>query len=106
MFLGKIVGTAVATIKTPELTGTKLLVVQPVNENGQPVGNLQVVADATQAGVGDTVFMVRAREAALSLQQDDKFVPVDLAAIGVVDTVNVDTSIKDFELKPGYSKFS
>ena len=106
MFLGKIVGTAVATIKTPELTGTKLLVVQPLNEHGQPVGNLQVVADATQAGIGDTVFMVRAREAALGLQQEDKFVPVDLAAIGVVDTVDVDASIKDFELKPGYSKFS
>ena len=103
MLLGKIVGTAVATIKTPELTGVKLLVVQPLDKNQQPVGNLQVAADATQAGIGDTVFMVRAREAALSLEET--FVPVDLAAIGFVDTVDVDESIKDFELAFGYSNF-
>jgi ethanolamine utilization protein EutN len=105
MFLGKIVGTAVATIKTPEITGVKLLVVQPVNKKLQPLGNLQVAADATQAGVGDTVFMVRAREAALALP-DETFVPVDLAAVGVVDTVSIDKSIKDFELSLGYSKFN
>lgn len=104
MLLGKIVGTAVATIKTPELTGVKLLVVQPLNENKQPVGTLKVAADATQAGVGDIVFMVRAREAALALP-DETFVPVDLAAIGIVDTINIDKSINNFELSPGYSKF-
>jgi len=105
MLLGKIVGTAVATIKTPELTGVKLLVVQPLNKQQQPTGNLQVAADATQAGIGDTVFMVRAREAALSLA-DETFVPVDLAAIGIVDTVNLDESIKNFELSSGYSRFA
>jgi len=103
MLLGKIVGTAVATIKTPELEGVKLLVVQLLDKNQQPIGNLQVAADATQAGIGDTVFMVRAREAALSLEKT--FVPVDLAAIGFVDTVDVDQSITNFELPSGYSKF-
>jgi len=103
MLLGKIVGTAVATIKTPELQGVKLLVVQPLDKNQQPIGNLQVAADATQAGIGDTVFMVRAREAALSLEKT--FVPVDLSAIGFVDTVDIDESIKNFELPFGYSKF-
>ena len=105
MLLGKIVGTAVATIKTPELTGVKLLVVQLLNKNRQPVGNLQVAADATQAGIGDVVFMVRAREAALSLK-DETFVPVDLAAIGIVDTVNIDESINIFELPYGHSRFN
>lgn len=104
MFLGKIVGNAVATIKTPELTGVKLLVVQPLNRSLEPAGKLQVAADATQAGVGDIVFMVRAREAALALEQT--FVPVDLAALGVVDTVDIDRSIKNFELARGYSRFS
>ena len=104
MLLGKIVGTAVATIKTPELTGVKLLVVQLLNKKQQPVGNLQVAVDVTQAGVGDLVFLVQAREAALSLENN--FVPVDLAAIGVVDTVDIDTSIQNFELPFGYSRFT
>lgn len=104
MLLGRIVGTAVATIKTPELTGVKLLMVQLVNKHLEPIGNLQVAADATQAGYGDIVFMVRAREAAMALE--NTFVPVDLAAIGVVDTVDVDTSIKNFELPSGYTRFA
>ena len=103
MLLGKIVGTAVATIKTPELEGVKLLVVQLLDKYQQPVGNLQVAADATQAGVGDTVILIRAREAALSLEKT--FVPVDLAVVGVVDTVNVDETITDFELQTGYTVF-
>ena len=103
MLLGKIVGTAVATVKTPKLAGVKLLVVQPLDKNQEPVGALQVAADATQAGVGDIVFMVRAREAALALTET--FVPIDLAAIGIVDTVNIDNSINTFELSAGYSKF-
>ncbi len=104
MFLGKIVGTAVATIKSPGLEGVKLLLVQPVNKFLEPSGNLQVAADATQAGYGDVVILVRAREAALALETT--FVPVDLAAIGVVDTVDVDKSIQDFALSPGYTQFA
>lgn len=103
MLLGRIVGTAVATIKAPGLAGVKLLVVQPLNEAQKPVGTLQVAADVMQAGVGDIVFMVRAREAALALEET--FVPVDLAVIGIVDRVDIDQSLKNFELPLGYSKF-
>jgi microcompartment protein CcmK/EutM len=104
MLLGKIVGTAVATIKTPDLSGVKLLVVQPLNRNLAPLGNLQVAADATQAGYGDVVVMVRAREAALALET--KFVPIDLAAVGVVDTVDINQSIQNFELSFGYTQLA
>jgi microcompartment protein CcmK/EutM len=104
MLLGKIVGTAVATIKTAELTGVKLLVVQLLDQHQKPVGNLQVAADAAQAGVGDTVFLVRAREAALALEES--FVPVDLTALGVVDIVTIDPSLTDFVLPTGYTRFS
>jgi ethanolamine utilization protein EutN len=103
MLLGKIIGTAVATIKTPGLAGVKLLVVQLLDKNQQPIGAPKVAADATQAGVGDLVFLVRAREAALALE--DTFVPVDLTAIGIVDQVNIDESLKNFELPTGLSRF-
>ena len=104
MLLGKVVGSAVATIKTADLAGVKLQIVQILNKAQEPIGNLQVAADGTQAGVGDMVFMVRAREAALSLEKT--FVPVDLAIVGIIDQVNIDKSLEDFELATGYSKFS
>jgi hypothetical protein len=36
---------------------------------------------------------------------EEPFVPVDLAAIGIVDRVDIDASIQNFELPPGYSRF-
>ncbi|MFN7035299.1 MAG: EutN/CcmL family microcompartment protein [Bellilinea sp.] len=88
MLLGIVKGNAVCTIKYPGTQGLKLLVVQPVNKYLQPLGGLQVAADIVHAGEGDLCVMVRAREAALALP-DEKFVPIDLALVGIVDELEV-----------------
>jgi len=88
MLLGIVKGTAVSTLKYPGLEGLKLLVVQPVNRHLEAVGALQVAADVVQAGAGDVCVMVRSREAALAMPQV-KFVPVDLALVGIVDQLDV-----------------
>ena len=88
MLLGMVKGTAVCTIKYPGTEGLKLLVVQPLDRHLQPVGVLQVAADVVQAGLGDLCVMVRSREAALAMP-DVKFVPVDLALVGIVDELEV-----------------
>jgi ethanolamine utilization protein EutN len=70
------------------------------------VGALQVAADVVDAGIGDLCVMVRSREAALALP-DIKFVPVDLALIGIVDelTVRPDDEF-DFTLKRGWNQLT
>ncbi len=83
MYLAKVIGTVVATTKAEGLTGTKLLLVEPVTKGGQKNGEVHVAADATQAGVGNLVSCVGSREAALALSPS--FVPVDAAIIGIVD---------------------
>lgn len=88
MLLGIVKGTAVSSIKYPGLEGLKLLVVQPVNRKLVPVGGVQVAVDVVQAGPGDVCVMVRSREAALAMPEI-KFVPVDLALVGVVDQLDV-----------------
>jgi ethanolamine utilization protein EutN len=88
MLLGIVKGTAVSTIKYPGLEGLKLLVVQPVNRRLEPVGGVQVAVDVVQAGPGDVCVMVRSREAALAMPEI-KFIPVDLALVGVVDQLDV-----------------
>lgn len=85
MLLGRVVGSAVATTKIEGLAGTKLLVIQPLDRARQPKGNLQVAVDVVQAGPGDTVVLVRSREASLAL--DHKGLAVDLACIGIVDSI-------------------
>jgi ethanolamine utilization protein EutN len=106
MLLGRVKGTAVCTLKYPGTEGLKLLIVQPLNKHLEPVGALQVAADVVDAGIGDLCVMVRSREAALSLP-DIKFVPVDLALIGIVDelTVRPDDEF-DFTLKRGWNQLT
>jgi ethanolamine utilization protein EutN len=88
MLFGRVHGSAVCTIKYPGIEGVKLLVVQPLDRHLQPVGGMQVAADIVQAGIGDLCVMVRSREAALAMR-DIKFVPVDLALVGIVDELDV-----------------
>jgi len=105
MLLGRILGSAVCTIKYPDLDGIKLLTVQPLNKNLQPVGRVQVAADVVDAGPGDLVVMVRAREASLALP-GVKFVPVDLACVGVVDELDIQRAGLSFEIEPGQNRFA
>ena len=106
MLLGRVRGTAVCTLKYPGTEGLKLLVVQPLNKKLEPVGPLQVAADVVQAGIGDLCVMVRSREAALAMPEV-KFVPIDLALVGIVDELAV-RSEEDFDLtmKPGWNSYT
>lgn len=83
MFLGRVIGQVVATIKAPGLEGAKLLVVQPLDAAGELLGAPVVACDQAQAGPGDHVFCVDKREATLAMP--DPFVPVDAAIVGIVD---------------------
>ena len=86
MQLARVIGTVVATIKSPGLEGVKLLIVQPLDAQREPVGNPVVAADAVHmAGPGELVYVVAAREAALAMPEP--FVPVDHAIVGIVDAV-------------------
>jgi ethanolamine utilization protein EutN len=106
MLFGRVTGNAVCTLKYPGTEGLKLLVVQPLNRRLEPVGALQVAADVVQAGIGDLCVMVRSREAALAMPEI-KFVPVDLALVGIVDELDVRPDEDfDFTLKRGRNSFS
>ncbi len=105
MLFGRVKGSAVCTIKYPGIEGVKLLVVQPLNKKLEPIGWAQVAADIVHAGAGDLCVMVRSREAALAMR-DEKFVPIDLALIGIVDELTVKPDGEfDYLLKSGENKF-
>ncbi len=85
MQLAKVKGTVVATTITEGLEGVKLLLIQPLNHALEKAGGTVVACDTVMAGVGDLVFFVKSREAALAL--DPWFVPVDATIVGIVDSV-------------------
>ncbi len=106
MLFGRVMGSAVCTVKYPGTEGLKLLVVQPLNKRLESVGALQVAADVVEAGPGDLCVMARSREAALAMPVV-KFVPVDLALVGVVDDLEVRPDGEfDFTLRKGWNQYT
>jgi len=106
MLLGRVKGTAVCSFKYTGTEGLKLLVVQPLDKNLQPVGGLQVAVDVVQAGPEDLCVMVRSREAALAMP-DIQFVPVDLALVGIVDELNIRPDGEfDMQMRPGWVSYT
>ncbi len=83
MQLAKVLGEVVATIKDPNLTGAKLLVLQPIAPDGSAYGRTLVALDSVGAGVGEHVFFVRGREAAFPFYPAEP--PADASIVGIVD---------------------
>ena len=90
MFLARVVGTVVATRKDPKLTGSKLLIVVPVDPDGEPEGGYVVAVDTVDAGVKETVLVARGSSARMAEGMKD--LPVDASIIGIVDHADVDES--------------
>ena len=86
MKLGRIIGSVMCTVKDPGLEGAKLLLLQPVDEQGKAYGDPLIACDTVQAGPGDLVLWEGGREAAMTLP--DPFNPADAAVMGIVDRVD------------------
>lgn len=86
MKLARVIGNVVATRKHPCYLGHKLLVVQPVDENGVDCGASFLSCDTVQAGPGDLVLVEQEGNTARQLlgNRDDPFHSV---IVGVVDRV-------------------
>jgi ethanolamine utilization protein EutN len=82
--LAVVVGDVVATVKDENLTGIKLLLLQPIAASGEAAGRTLVALDSVGAGVGEHVFFVRGREAAFPFYPGEP--PTDAAVVGIVDS--------------------
>ena len=96
MKLARVIGTVVATVKHSTFDGQKILMIQPLDGELRPDGKPIAAIDSVQAGPGDLVHWIMARESCYVLP--DWFAPVDASITGIVDIVNVeDVGIKDRE---------
>jgi microcompartment protein CcmK/EutM len=63
--------------------GLKLLILQPLTPAGEAVGRTLIAVDSAGAGVGETVFFVRGKEASFPFYPVEA--PVDAGIVGIVD---------------------
>lgn len=89
MVLGRVIGTLVSTVKHKDYNGLKILVVQPVDEEGKPQGHSFVAVDTVQAGVGDLVLVIREGNGARQIFKKP-ILPIRSVIVGVVDEVYVE----------------
>ena len=81
MFLGKVIGTVVATAKDEALHGRKLLLVRRASD-----ASALVAIDAVGAGAGETVYICRGREASFAFSPET--VASDATIVGIVDRID------------------
>lgn len=87
MQMARVIGDVVASHKDPNFNGAALLLVQPIGADGQDVGRPLVAVDSVGAGVGETVFVVRGKEASFPFHPAE--VPTDAGVVGIVDHYSV-----------------
>jgi len=80
MFLGKVVGNVVCSVKDDGLSGKKLLLVQRT-----PNGPTVVAIDSVGAGVGERVYCCRGKEASFAFLPDE--VPTEATIVGIIDII-------------------
>jgi microcompartment protein CcmK/EutM len=85
--LARVIGDIVASHKDENLSSLKLLILQPIAADGSDTGRTVVAVDAVGAGVGETVFFVRGKEASFPFFPTE--VPTDAGIVGIVDRWDV-----------------
>ncbi|HEY9750105.1 MAG TPA: EutN/CcmL family microcompartment protein [Allocoleopsis sp.] len=90
MLIAKVRGTVVSTQKDPSLQGTKFLLLQLIDENGNLLPEYEVAADCVGAGLDEWVLISRGSAARQPSGQEKR--PIDALVVAIIDTVTVDNS--------------
>jgi len=88
MYIGKVVGTVVSTVKVSHLEGRTLLLVDQLDLEGQETGAYDIAVDTVQAGVGDTVLVMDEGTGARQILGMERGA-IRAVVVGIVDEVTV-----------------
>ena len=79
MLICNVTGSVISTRKNEKLTGSRFLIVEPVDKKIPRF----VAVDNIGAGVGETVLVVCGSSARMACGSDD--IPTDAAVVGIID---------------------
>ncbi|KJY62266.1 Propanediol utilization protein PduN [Bombilactobacillus mellifer] len=89
MYMAKVIGSVVSTQKDPSLVGKKLMIVQPIDSNKNPIRSEEIAADSVNAGIGEYVLIVKgagARKADAKNKDNNRVRDVnDCSIVGIID---------------------
>jgi ethanolamine utilization protein EutN len=88
VIIARVVGNVVASQKQASHEGKKILLIQPLDLTGQPVGDAVIALDAADAGIGDRVLAVQEGFSAMTSVGHVES-PIDAAVVGVIDIIDI-----------------
>lgn len=88
MYIGRVIGTVVSTIKIDHLQDHKLLLVDQLDLDGNETGDYDIAVDVAQAGPGDTVLVIDEGNGARQVLNLDPGA-VRAVIVGIVDEVAI-----------------
>ncbi|HNS51911.1 MAG TPA: EutN/CcmL family microcompartment protein [Anaerolineae bacterium] len=89
MYIGRVSGTVVATIKNELYQGRKLLVVDRLNLQGKPTGRYDIAVDMVQAGAGDLVLVLDEGNSARQIVGREPGGAIRAVIVGIIDRVDI-----------------
>ena len=89
MRICRVKGTVVGAAHHPAYDGRKLMVVQPLDENGAEKGDSYLAIDVVQAGAGDLVLVATEGNGARQILKMGAIVPIRSLIVGVIDAVDL-----------------
>lgn len=89
MYLGRVKGTVVSTVKHPLFQGQKLMLVARLNLDGAESDAYDICLDDVQAGVGDVVIVIDEGSSARQIIGKRGTGPARAVIMGIVDRVDL-----------------
>jgi len=89
MILAKVIGNVISTMKNKNLVGYKLLLVKEIDLKGEFINKNDALAiDLIDAGIGDTVIIVREGDAVKQILGTSNS-PINTMIIAIVDDIDI-----------------
>jgi ethanolamine utilization protein EutN len=88
MYIAKVIGDVVSSVKYETLHARKLLLVQPLEPDGTEYGKPLIAIDMMESGIGDVVLIVDQGTATRTVM-DVKYPTIRTLILGIVDRIDL-----------------
>ena len=89
MFIARVIGEVVSTVRHDSLAGRKLLIVEKLSTDGESLGDSVLAVDSVDAGIGDKVLVMdEGSSAAVVTELPDP--PIRIVIVGVIDEIDIE----------------
>ncbi len=93
MRIGRVIGNIISTIKNEKLKGIKLSVIEPLDPDGNVIGNNLIVGDYLGADVGNLIIWIEDGET-MSGVIKIKNIPLRGSIVGIIDKIDMEGGSK------------